>query len=358
MLFLNETPVDPLKENLYQRLMAGATAPVYVLGRNKYAQRAARAVKVTGFVDDFTKEKCYHEKPVFRMSDLPSKCVVISCVMDTLPVTALTRLRAAGVQEIIDYFTLVRLAPSVFGQVEFCGGNRQDILENAMHYRWVHDHLADEVSKRHFAKVVNFRLNLDLKCMAGIQLSINRQYFEKFLPLRARDVFVDGGGYDGQTSLQFAALNNAYERIHYFEPIPSMMEVSRLNLARLRDVNFVEKGLFSRNCRLRFDAEAGTASKLAEGGRSEIDVACIDQEIDEPITLMKLDIEGAEYDAILGAKGHIKSDRPTMAICIYHNQQDFWRIPLQIMEIDDRYDIYVRHYSESVRETVMFFVPM
>jgi hypothetical protein len=46
-----------------------------------------------------------------------------------------------------------------------------------------------------------------------------------------------------------------------------------------------------------------------------------------------------------------------MAVCIYRDQRDFWRVPLKVLELNDRYHLYVRHYSESIRETVMFFIP-
>jgi FkbM family methyltransferase len=175
--------------------------------------------------------------------------------------------------------------------------------------------------------------------------------------LHEAEVFVDGGGYDGQTSLQFAAWNKAYRRIYYYEPVPAMMEVSRRNLAGLRDVSFLQKGLFSRNDRLRFDTGAGPASNITATGQSEIDVVCLDDEVHEPITFLKLDIEGAEFEALQGTVNHIRSASPTLAVCIYHDQRDFWRIPLRVLEVNDRYDLYVRHYSESIRETVMFFVP-
>jgi FkbM family methyltransferase len=358
MLILDQSAVAPQTNEVFHRLMSGADAPIYVLGRNKYAQRVSRAVMVEAFVDDFTKDKSYLGKPVIRMTDLPGKCIVVSCVTDTLPVTALDRLRSAGRKDAIDYFTLSRLAPDLFGPVDFCAGNRQDILENTAQYEWVFNRLADETSRRSFARLVQFRLTMDVEYMRGFSLAIDRQYFEDFLPPEAGEVFVDGGGFDGQTTAQFAARNQAYQRIHYFEPSPAMMEVSRGNLAGLRDVNFVQKGLFSRNDRLRFEAGAGSASSLSPTGQIEIEVVRLDDEVREPITFLKLDIEGAEYEAIQGAAEHIRSETPTLAVCIYHNQQDFWRVPQRVLEINDRYNLFVRHYSESVRETVMFFVPV
>jgi hypothetical protein len=107
---------------------------------------------------------------------------------------------------------------------------------------------------------------------------------------------------------------------------------------------------------LRFDA-AGPGSSISPTGQAEIEVVRLDDEVREPITFFKLDIEGAECEALKGAAGHIRSETPAMAVCIYHHQQDFWRIPFQVLEYNDRYKLYVRHYSEGVNETVMFFVP-
>ncbi len=357
MFILEPREVPRQKQDLFDRLMSGPNTPIYVLGRNKYAQRVAAVVAVHAFIDDFTPEKVYLERPVIRMTDLPSDGIVVSCVVAGHSLTALDKLRSVGIRNLIDYFALSRLAPATFGIPDFCTGNRQDILENAAQYEWVYHRLADEVSRQHFARVVRFRLSMDLEDMRGATLALDHQYFEDFLPFIAEEVFVDGGGYDGQTSLRFAAWSKTYRRIHYVEPLPAMMEVSRRNLAGLRDVRFIQKGLFSRNDRLRFNAEDEQASSLSTTGQTEIEVVRLDDEVQEPITFAKLDIEGAEYDALQGAAEHIRSETPAMAVCIYHDQRDFWRVPQRVLELNDRYDLRVRHYSEGVHETVMFFVP-
>jgi FkbM family methyltransferase len=357
MFNLEDSVVPADKQDIFQRLISGGSAPIYVLGRNKYAERVSRRVAVRAFVDDFTADTSYLGKPVVRMADLPSHCIVISCVVAGNSITALERLNAAGVRQAIDYFALVRLAPETFAPVDYCAGNRQDIIANAPRYEWVYNLLADDISKRHFEKVVRFRFSMDLEQMRGFTLTIDNQYFEPFLPRNRAEVFVDGGGYDGKTSRQFAAWNQAYHRIYYFEPIPAMMDLSRRNLAGLRDVCFLQKGLFSRHDRLRFDATAGAASSISATGQSEIEVVRLDDEIQEGITFLKLDVEGAEVEALRGAAEHIRSESPTVAVCIYHDQQDFWRVPLRVLEINPRYDIYLRHYTQGVHETVMFFVP-
>jgi FkbM family methyltransferase len=357
MLTFDEKGVPEDKKAIYDRLMSGARMPVYVVGRNKYAERVSKLLTVQAFVDDFTAEPSYMGKPVVRMRELPPECLVVSCVTGWLPLTTLDRLHAAGVRHVIDYFMLTRLGPQTFAPVDYCAGNRQDILENQTRYQWVHDHLADETSRQHFTKVVRFRLTLDLEYMRGFSKQIDRQYFEDFFHLPEKAVFVDGGGYDGQTTKQFAARHPSYGRIYYFEPVPAMMEVSRRSLIGLRDVRMVQKGLFDRNTVLRFCAAEGSASHLSSTGETEIEVVRLDDEVQEPVTFLKLDVEGAEYEALAGATEHIRSETPLLAVCIYHNQKDFWRIPLRVLEINDRYKLCVRHYTEGTVETVMFFVP-
>jgi hypothetical protein len=72
-----------------------------------------------------------------------------------------------------------------------------------------------------------------------------------------------------------------------------------------------------------------------------------------------MDIEGAEQKALIGAKNIIKKFKPKMAISIYHSPFDLFKIPEIIFNIagKDTYNIYVRHYTESIYETIMFFIP-
>jgi hypothetical protein len=44
-------------------------------------------------------------------------------------------------------------------------------------------------------------------------------------------------------------------------------------------------------------------------------------------TYIKMDIEGAEMDAMLGASRLVRESQPTMAICAYHLQNHLWRVP-------------------------------
>ena len=76
----------------------------------------------------------------------------------------------------------------------------------------------------------------------------------------------------------------------------------------------------------------------------------------ERVTFIKLDVEGAEYEALLGAQNTIKKNRPKLAISIYHKPQDIFELPELIMSIRDDYRMYLRHYQLSPNETILYCV--
>lgn len=68
----------------------------------------------------------------------------------------------------------------------------------------------------------------------------------------------------------------------------------------------------------------------------------LDQDITEPVTLIKADIEGFEQKALEGAKHHILNDHPKLLFSVYHNNEDLWKIPQRIHQISPEYRFYLR----------------
>lgn len=78
---------------------------------------------------------------------------------------------------------------------------------------------------------------------------------------------------------------------------------------------------------------------------------------DTPLTFIKMDIEGAEYEALRGARKVIQRDQPILAICVYHTQNDIWRIPLLAHEMLPLHKLFLRAYEGDGYQTVMYAVP-
>lgn len=108
-----------------------------------------------------------------------------------------------------------------------------------------------------------------------------------------------------------------------------------------------EKGTIS------FSNEGSGVSKIDENGTLTIDADCIDNRCPDA-TFIKMDIEGAEIDALYGAKETILRNRPKLAICIYHSNEHLYEIPLLIHELVPEYKLSIRHHSYGESESVVY----
>lgn len=79
------------------------------------------------------------------------------------------------------------------------------------------------------------------------------------------------------------------------------------------------------------------------------------QEREAP-TFIKMDIEGAEKEALIGAEQIIRCHKPKLAICVYHKPEDIYVLPELINSFREDYRFYLRHYSNTIYETVLYAV--
>ena len=75
------------------------------------------------------------------------------------------------------------------------------------------------------------------------------------------------------------------------------------------------------------------------------------------ISFLKMDIEGAEPQALEGARQTILAQKPKLAICVYHHIKDLWEIPLFIKSLVLEYRIFLRHHTTLDYETVCYALP-
>ena len=108
----------------------------------------------------------------------------------------------------------------------------------------------------------------------------------------------------------------------------------------------------------RFQADGSEGAKLAADGNVVVECVPIDDlETEEPPTFIKMDIEGAELDALEGARRSIQTHRPILSICVYHKQNDLWRIPLFIHTLVEDYRLFLRPHEVDGKELVCYAVP-
>ena len=94
-----------------------------------------------------------------------------------------------------------------------------------------------------------------------------------------------------------------------------------------------------------------SANIVNNEGNNEIKATTIDNDIKEKISIIKMDIEGYEQKAINGAINHIKNDNPILLISVYHNNEDLWKIPRLVDDINPNYQFYLRCYGSELFPT-------
>ena len=198
-----------------------------------------------------------------------------------------------------------------------------------------------------------------LGCIPEQFTDIYNCYFDsEIIHLGNNEVFVDGGAQDLFTSYRFAKkVHNQYNGIYAFEPDEkNYYECMGNKVLFDGDIHISAVALSDKTCFLGFTGDKqnshvdGESSLLVQG-------AALDDCLEEIYpTFIKLHLEGSEFAATLGAEKIIRSCQPKLAICIDHCLEDITRIPMKILEFCSDYKLYLRHYSTTITETVLYAI--
>lgn len=178
------------------------------------------------------------------------------------------------------------------------------------------------------------------------------------LPLR----LVDCGAYDGDMLERAPAAGVPVQAIAAFEPDADNFDrlLQRISQARPRpsEVYLWPCGVYRSTSQQRFAAAQDAASAICPTGTRVVQCVALDEVIPYfAPTLIKMDIEGAELDALLGAKQLIGRYRPGLAICVYHAPDHLWQIPLLLDSWGLGYRCFLRSHAYNGFDQVMYAIP-
>ena len=233
----------------------------------------------------------------------------------------------------------------------------EDFLPHIDGYEWAYDFFADDISKEIICNRVEGYL-----LSAPLQPSQGAEYFDRSagVMLSSEEVFVDGGMFDGDTAMAFVRQTKGHFRHYYgFEIDDTNYGKAVQNLTGMEHMTLVQKGLWSGEAERHYRTNLSASSKLSESGDGVIQVTSLDQffaDLPDQPTLIKLDIEGAEKEALLGAEHMIKRALPKLAICAYHKPEDIYTLPQLLADYDVGYQFTLRHYSDNLLDTVLYAV--
>ncbi len=222
---------------------------------------------------------------------------------------------------------------------------------------------ADERSKEIFVNIFCLRAAPHLARCSYEELCTLPQYFpEDIFSVTGYKNVVDCGAYTGDTLKEFAnRTGERYERYYAFE-------LDRDNHVRLQEtvatlhqkdkITCFPYGVWSEEKDISYGTMASDDSFSIYNTRETqtAHVVSLDQQLkDTPVDFIKMDIEGAEMEALKGCAAIIQKQHPAIAVCVYHRIEDLWEVPLYLKELCSDYKIYVRHHTKYwVSETVCY----
>ncbi len=228
--------------------------------------------------------------------------------------------------------------------------------------------LADAESVQTLYRLCAFRLGLDLG-YASFQSS-ETQYFNTLtLPaLQERVIsYVDCGAYDGDT---FAGLlahpHISCAQAFLLEPDPANYAqlVQRAAAYPGTQTMCLPLAVAQSHGYLSFESGQGEASAVRQdaafGEGESITAVALDQLLPQArVDFIKLDIEGAEAQALRGARQIIERSRPVLAVSLYHNPQDLWELPELLFDLcGEGYRFHIRQHGCNSFDAVLYAVPM
>lgn len=331
----------------------------YIFGATSYGLTLACSLASMGkdvsFVDNYYNESRFDQFNVWKTEQADISIPIISSIIEGRPKTAHRFLEQAGFRHIKSYFNFFILDPQTY-PIPFQERNVEDVSENSDKYLSLREKLMDNLSKQHLTGVLQLRLGGDF-LQDNLTYNLKNQYQLEVINFKDHFNYVDGGSFDGQTALTFSELNPNYNSIHVFEPFPDSMRATQQTLKDLDNITFHSIATWHCKEQLNFSATKGSANGIDLNGELAVQADALDALLkDKKIDFIKLDIEGAELNALHGAAEIIRSQKPLLAVCVYHSQSHFWQIPEFVLGLNPDYKIYLRHYTEGIYETVMYFV--
>lgn len=173
-------------------------------------------------------------------------------------------------------------------------------------------------------------------------------YYNDLIDLNRSHTVLDCGAYTGDNLLDFIKINNNSTYICFEPDKKNYNEI--LNLIEkqsLTNVIAYNLGVSDKKETVKFKSNQGLTSLISEDGDTEIIVDCIDDVINLPISIIKMDVEGQEMPALIGAKNTILKNLPILLISLYHKPEDLFTIPLYVNELSNNYEYrLLQHYTD------------
>lgn len=322
------------------------TLPIVIYGMGNGADMIIEKLESIGvsFVDvfasdEFVRGHSFHGKTVLKYSQVCEKYddFVIVMAFAVHDEKMLNRVRELS-QEHTLYFPDV----PVVGNGIF---SREYVQEHNKDFDLAYSLLSDEESRKSFVDVLNFKVSGKPEYLFKCEKK-KEEIYSDFLHVGSGEIFMDLGAYDGDTVREFlAASNNKYRKIYAVEADSKNYKKLTASTENINNIETFNLAVWDKKETLFFEKKKGRNSKLSASGKIEILADSVDNILgDREITILKMDIEGSEEKALLGAEKTIRRYRPRLYICAYHRNSDMFVLPQAVHRICPDYRFHFAHH--------------
>lgn len=333
------------KQSCWDRLKA-EKKPIFIYGMGDGALKIMSVFKqknisLSGIFasDDFVRGHSFEGYRVHKLAEIEE-----AVKGDFVVVLAF----AAGYQEIVDriyniaskhtlYVPDVPVAGTGLFTYEYC-------VENAEKIEDVYNSLADDFSRKVYANIINFKISGKIEYLSAVTTQ-KSEIYKKIIKPSMNEEYVDLGAYNGDTVRELMEFTHGkYNHIYAVEPDRKNYKKLIKFVDGMRNINAYHAAAWCVDTELPFSAKAGRQSAISAASDTYIECRSVDSILEgKPATLIKMDVEGFEREAIWGASGTIAHFAPKMMVSLYHRNEDIFELPLLIKKLNPDYKLYIRH---------------
>ncbi len=321
------------------------TRPIVLYGMGDGAQKILtvceqKHISISGIFasDEFVRGHSFAGFPVRKRSDLERELGDFVCLISF----------ASSRPEVLALFDEIERSHTTYApDVPVADGQLFDfsfLREHGEQLEHVYEMLCDDRSQQVFAATVNFKLSGKLHWLRDYTDSRDK-VFHKYLIPSMDEHYLDLGAYNGDTIQELLSYTNGqYGSITAVEPDhKTFRKLKKYADSAVPNARLIQAGVWSEPGIQLFASKGGRNSTLLpvrhEISHDQHTMSVFVESVDHimeghPCTRIKIDVEGAEYETLVGARQTIQRCRPAIELSAYHRSEDLYELPLLLESFD------------------------
>ncbi len=334
-------------DSLWERLSA-ETRPIVLYGTGNGADKIINQLATVGRTpngvfasDGFVRMRTFRGMPVESYADILRRfgedIVILVSFGSTLP-SVIEPMKALATHHTV-YVPEVPLFGGDVFTFEYFERHKAELAE--VYTLW-----EDDASRALFSDMIAYRLTGRMEYLARTE-AVEASLSSLIKTDEIRTV-LDGGAFKGDTAELFCRIFPHIETVFAVEAdARTFQKLSAYADTTHGTVRPVEAALWHQADTLPYTSSAsrgaGTSGQNRRGRTIPVAADTVDSIVQKrPLDLLKLDVEGAEAAALLGAEATLRRDRPALLVSLYHRTEDLFALPLGIARLYSGYRFYLR----------------